>query len=196
MPLGAREGDTKFWAKEWRQRNGDAETFCLHSFAAIPLPNPFWRLGHRFRLATARWSGRCRRWRAAHPCVETAQPGANALGGRLGNVGRRSSLRDRTLRPFQSLRCSVFTPYATRARSFRQEHRTPQRLERTQRERWNDCAGDFFPPFSHLLSGTFSGCRSASSRRRLRRLTNHESRITNHSPRLTATPAPAPAPSR
>ena len=29
----------EFWAKEWRQRNGDRETFCPHSFASIPLPN-------------------------------------------------------------------------------------------------------------------------------------------------------------
>ena len=32
-------GAGEFWAKEWRQRNGDGETFCLHSFASIPLPN-------------------------------------------------------------------------------------------------------------------------------------------------------------
>ena len=33
-------GAAEFWAKEWRQRNGEEETFCLHSFASIPLPTP------------------------------------------------------------------------------------------------------------------------------------------------------------
>ena len=50
-------GAAEFWAKEWRQRNGEVETFCLHSFASIPLPNPLRGLGFRFRRAKTRWTG-------------------------------------------------------------------------------------------------------------------------------------------
>ena len=57
-------GAAEFWAKEWRQRNGDGETNCLHSFASIPLLNPFRRSGFSFNLA------------------KPAQPVADVLGGR------------------------------------------------------------------------------------------------------------------
>ena len=75
-------GAAELWAKEWRQRNGDRETFCLHSFASIPLPNPLRGLGFRFRLATTRLTGCGGRRREEHPSAETAQPGAIVLGGR------------------------------------------------------------------------------------------------------------------
>ena len=50
VPMGPRSGAAEFLAKEWRQRNGDGKTSGLHSFAAIPLPNPVRGLGFRFRL--------------------------------------------------------------------------------------------------------------------------------------------------
>ena len=33
-------GAGEYLATEWRQRNEEVETFCLHSFASIPLPIP------------------------------------------------------------------------------------------------------------------------------------------------------------
>ena len=77
-------GAGELLAKEWRQRNEDKKSSRPHSFASIPLPDPFFGLGFRFRSGTGGSSGCGRRWRASNPSAEAAQRGTNALGVRRG----------------------------------------------------------------------------------------------------------------
>ena len=77
---GGADGRIGLGQRSFGQRNGGkgmgtGNSFCLHSFASIPLPNPFRELGFRFRLAMARWPDRCSRRQAENPSVETAQHG-------------------------------------------------------------------------------------------------------------------------
>ncbi len=67
VPRVPREWGRGDLAKEWRQRNGDEETFGFHSFASIPLPKPFRGLGFRFRSAKTRSPERCLRRHAENP---------------------------------------------------------------------------------------------------------------------------------
>ena len=57
-------------------------------FVFIPLPSRFRGLGFRLMLAETRPTARCSRRGEENPSAETAQHGANALGGRKGDVGR------------------------------------------------------------------------------------------------------------
>ena len=81
-PCNEQSGTAEFWAKEGRQRNGDVKTFWLHSFAAIPLPNPFRGWGFRFRLATTRSPDRCSRRRAENPGAQNGAAGGHRTGKR------------------------------------------------------------------------------------------------------------------